>query len=171
MDTQILNQFDCNNVQIFILENVDNNNIIDLKTNLKVLNKIRNKYNFKKNKFVSYYNNDLQYQYDKSNDNQIVTNKNTHHINSQKYRNFDTYSVYSSISKLPTYLFPCTESIDNKNEYDIEEYKVNNRISLIIKTNEYSSHLYIEYNHSPQVEIEKIESCIKNILSYITSDQ
>jgi len=170
MNTEILNKFDCNNVQIFILENIDDISTIELSTDRKILNKIRNRFNFKKNKYVSFYNNNLHYQYDKSNDNQNLTNRKTKHVQVQKQYKNNTYTTYSTISKLPTYLFPCTDNIDNKIEYEIEEYKINNRVSLFIKSSEYSSYLYIEYNHSSQVEIEKIENCIKNILSYISSD-
>ena len=170
MNTEVLDKYDCNNVQIFIVENINDKNIIELKTDRKILNKIRNKYNFKRNKFVSFYNNNLHYQYDKSNDNQILTNKKIHYSHEEKQKTFNTYSIYSLISKMPTYLFPCTDSIDNKIEYEIEEYKINNRITLCIKSDDHSSYLYIEYNHSSQVEIEKIENCIKNILSYISSD-
>jgi hypothetical protein len=170
MNTEILNEFDCNNVQIFILENINDINIIELNTDTKILNKIRNKYNFKKNKYVSFYNNNLHYQYDKSNDNQNVTDKKTKHVDYKKQSKYSTYTTYSMISKLPTYLFPCSDSIDNKIEYEIEEYKINNRVSVFIKSSEYGSYLSIEYNHSSQVEIEKIENCIKNILSYISSD-
>jgi hypothetical protein len=169
MNTEILNEFDCNNVQIFILENINDTSTIELNTDRQKLNKIRNKYNFKKNRYVSFYYNNLHYQYDKSNDNQNLTSKKTKHVQVQNQYKNNTYNVYSIISKLPTYLFPCIDNIDNKIEYEIEEYKINNRVSLCIKSDEYSSYLYIEYNHSSQVEIEKIENCIKNILSYISS--
>jgi len=170
MNSQILfDENSCNNVQIFILDKINDMNVIDLKTSHDLINKVRKHYNFKKNNYVTFCIDDLQYQYDKNNDNQIVTSKKINHACSEKHKNFYTYSVYSNISKLPMYLFPCTDNIDNKIEYTLEEYNINNRISLVIRSDQYCSYLYITYNHSQQVEIQKIESCIKNILSYISS--
>lgn len=140
------------------------NNIYDVNTNNDIISKIYNKYsNWKKNKYVSFYRNNLIYQYDCDNDYQNMFSKNI-----QKYSiNNNILMISYNISKLPLYMFSCTDDIDVKTEYVIEEYKISNRISLNIKTENNTKTLYIEYKHSPQAENEKNEMIINKMLKEI----
>ena len=65
--------------------------------------------------------------------------------------------------KMQTYLFGCANNIDNREEIRVQEYRINNRISLIIKNN----NLYINYRHSKDVDLEKIEEIINSIIRKI----
>ena len=73
MNSQILfDENSCNNVQIFILDKINDMNVIDLKTSHDLINKVRKHYNFKKNNYVTFCIDDLQYQYDKNNESRFV---------------------------------------------------------------------------------------------------
>lgn len=64
---------------------------------------------------------------------------------------------------MQTHSFACTNDIDNKIIYKTMEFKINNRISLIIKNN----NLYIYYRHSKEVDIDKIQEIINGIIRKI----
>ena len=91
-----------------------------------------------------------------------------------KYNSKSNLFILSSkIDKFPQYIFPCTNDIDYISTYSIKEYKINNRISLFIRydylNDEEKQNLaktfYIEYRHSPNVEIDKINEYINNIIN------
>jgi hypothetical protein len=71
------------------------------------------------------------------------------------------------LSKLPTHLFPCLNDIDDIVEYTISEYKLTNRLSIMIRKDNYGQYAYIEYKHSPQIDIEKIENSINNVIKNV----
>jgi hypothetical protein len=76
---------------------------------------------------------------------------------------FDLYGIALNEMKMQTYLFGCANNIDNKEEFKIQEYRINNRISLIIKNN----NLFINYRHSKDVDLEKIEEIINSVIRKI----
>ena len=72
--------------------------------------------------------------------------------------------VFNEI-KLPTHTFPCTNDINEKYIINVIEYKINNRITLIIKNN----NCFINYKHSKDVDIDKIHEIINNLILKINS--
>jgi hypothetical protein len=77
--------------------------------------------------------------------------------------NFELYGLALNEMKMQTYLFGCGNDIDNREEYKIQEFRINNRISLIIKNN----NLFINYRHSKDVDLEKTEEIINSIIKKI----
>jgi hypothetical protein len=159
-----------NHVEIYLTNNIINKDIIDIKSNDSIIDKIYDKYKNMKSikpvKYMSYYKNELVYLYDLSNDNQLVYSK-------LKQDDLiitpNIYIVSYKYSKAPIHLFPCSNNIDNTLEYTLIEYKITNRLSLIIHQDNYCKYVYIEYKHSPNVDIDKIEQTINNIIHIITS--
>jgi hypothetical protein len=84
--------------------------------------------------------------------------------------------ISSKQDKQPNYTFPCTNDIDNICEYTIKEYKISNRLSIIIRydldsnSEETIKTLYVEYKHSQNVDTDKINEQINRIFSKILSD-
>lgn len=126
---------------------------------------------YKGEKYKSYHHRDKVYAYELASDNQYVFSK---IITKSKY---DTYNnkhnlfiLASKIDKFPQYIFPCTNEIDNISTYTINEYKIANRISLMIRydyvnNEEVAKIFYIEYRHSPNVEIDKINEHINSLVN------
>jgi hypothetical protein len=96
--------------------------------------------------------------------------------------------ICSKNNKQPNYTFPCTNEIDSVTEYIIKEYKISNRISLIMRCDIANKEadaaagisgeacyeiktLYIEYRHSSNVDIDKINETINKIIRKISSQQ
>ena len=159
-----------NLVEIYFPTSI-NTDFVDISTTEDIISKLTNKGNsWKTTEFASYHLNDLTYTYDISNDNQIVYSKNStmpNVIHKSKKIKSPIYIVSYNHSKLPPYLFPCICDIDDKITYTLSECRISNRLSLVIKTEENQKIAYIEYKHSPQVEIKKIESYINNIIDSI----
>jgi len=153
---------DTNVIEIYILNS--NNEKDCLKKNIYLddiyLNKIKNKFKLTKETTLVYYNrNNLSYVYDLSNDSQYVFLRKLENIDEKS----NLYGLAFNEMKMQTHSFACTNDIDNKTKYKILEFKINNRISLIIKNN----NLYIYYRHSKEVDIEKIQEIINGIIQKI----
>ena len=108
------------------------------------------------------------YTYELSNDNQYVSSKIKKHMDILD----NIFVICSKNNKQPNYTFPCTNEIDSVSEYIIKEYKISNRISLILRSDIGDSHaeiktLYIEYRHSNNVDIDKINETINKIIRKI----
>lgn len=160
--------------EIYITKCITDNNVIDIGLHPNCLSKIQDLLpmkNWKTTRFTSYSRNDLIYLYDMSNDSQIVYCKHlvkNHIIKPQKNSTMNLYIATYNHSKLPTHLFPCLNDIDDKSEFAISESKISNRVSVIVKSDQYASSIFIEYKHSPQVEIDKIETSINGIIKTIS---
>jgi hypothetical protein len=155
-----------NLLEIYLYHKKLDENVIDIKVDNFIINNIYEKYkNFKTTKFISYNRNELSYLYDLTDDNQYVYSK----IMKNTFNDKNIYIVSSIISKLPTHLFPCLNDIDDIIEYTISECKISNRISIIIKKDSFGQYVYIEYKHSHQVDIDKIESSINHIIRNVSS--
>lgn len=116
-------------------------------------------------KYKSYAMNEKVYTYELSNDNQYVTSKLKRYTKYIKNKSDNLYIISSKINKLPQYTFPCTNEIDNICQYTIKEYKISNRISLILRIDSPDiKSLCIEYRHSANVEIDKINEIVNKLL-------
>lgn len=154
-----------NLVEFYIVQAGGSDNVINVNTNNSILARARERYtNWKKSEYVAFYRNGLIYQYDKSNDAQTLYSKTM-----AKYYNHDNNLCVIShkVSKLPIYLFPCLNDIDERLEFTLYECRISNRVSIVIRQDQYCTSLYIEYKHSPQAENEKNEDIIRNILNNI----
>jgi len=152
-----------NVIEIYLTNNNNSNEIKkDIYINNDYLNKIKKKFKLTKETTLVYFNrNNISYIYDLSNDSQYVYLRKLENYNIINYNsNYSFYGLAFNEMKMQSHLFPCTNDIDNRIEYKIEEYKINNRISLIIKNN----NLYIYYKHSKDVDIEKTQEIINGIL-------
>ena len=76
------------------------------------------------------------------------------------------YLVGYKIDKYPQYVFPCTNNIDNISETIIKEYKISNRISLMVKNeaNKNDKTIILEYKHSNNVELDKINEIVNKVI-------
>jgi len=146
-----------NVVEIYLGNTIENN--IQIKDDY--LNKIRRRFKLTKETTQVYYSrNNLTYVYDLSNDSQYVYLRKLENFNKTKINNNYLYTMAFNEMKMQTHSFACTNDIDNKSEFKIEEFKINNRISLIIK----NSNLFIAYRHSKDVDIEKMQEIISGII-------
>jgi hypothetical protein len=140
-------------------------NKINIFINDDLIKKIKS--NFKKTKQcdIAYYcRNNCNYVYDLSNDSQYVYTRrleDTSIINDK----ISFYILLFNEIKLPTHTFACTNDINQKYIINVIEYKINNRITLIIKNN----NCFINYKHSKDVDIDKIQEIINNIIIKINS--
>jgi len=115
--------------------------------------------------YKSYTHKERIYTYELSNDNQFVSSKIKKHMDILD----NILVICSKNNKQPNYTFPCTNEIDSISEYIIKEYKISNRISLILRSDvsEDIKTLYIEYRHSNNVDIDKINETINKIIRKI----
>lgn len=146
-----------NLIEIYLLSKKDVNS---LTLDNVLINKIKT--TFKKTKEYStviYSRNNYNYLYDLTNDNQIVYSR---IIENDKIFNNKYYILAFNEIKLPSHLFACTNDIDFKYTNDFIEFKINNRITIVIKNN---NCCYITYKHNKDVEIDKIQDNINEIIS------
>jgi hypothetical protein len=151
---------DTNIIEIYLLKNKTDNTILktDISRDDIYLDKIRRKFKLTRNTTLVYYmRNNMTYVYDLSNDSQYVFIR--------KLENVDTsinglYGIAYNEMKLQPYTFSCTNDVNKRIEYNIEEFKINNRLSIIIK----NKNVYIHYRHSKEVDIDKIQETINYIL-------
>jgi len=153
-----------NVIRIYFINKTDNHHKIDLSISIKNIDSIKKIYkNWKIIEYSTYQYNNLSYEYDLTDDSQIVYSNTM-----EKYELNDNLLYMSyNYSKHPTHLFPCINTIDNIRKYSIQEYKISNRISLLIETDIFGNYLYLEYKHSVNVDTEKIESMLKSTIENI----
>jgi len=127
---------------------------------------------YKEEKYKSYHHKDKVYTYELSNDNQSVFSKIMTKSNYLAAASgaAAVFIVSYKIDKFPQYIFPCSNDIDNISTYSIKEFKINNRISLMLRSDysnskEVAKSFYIEYRHSPNVEIDKINEYVNNLVA------
>jgi hypothetical protein len=168
---------DVNIIEIFFCKSGSSGNgaEIDVRITSDIESIVEKKYKkYKEEKYKSYHHKDKVYTYELSNDNQYVSSKIT---TSSIYAKPNIFILSSKIDKFPQYIFPCTNDIDNISTYTIKEFKINNRISLMIRydysaantaTAATAKSFYIEYRHSPNVEIDKINEYVNNLINTYT---
>jgi hypothetical protein len=152
-----------NIIEIYLTNANPNNNFkIDLVISNQYLNKIRQRFKLtKETTMVSFNRNNLSYIYDLSNDSQYVNLRKLENLKIVPFvQNHNFYGLAFNEMKMQSHSFNCTNIIDSRDEYKIEEYKINNRISLIIKNN----YIYIHYIHSKDVDLEKTQQIINGII-------
>jgi len=164
---------DVNLIEIYMIKD-KNENSINVSSSDKLEHLIDNIY--KKNKvekYISYYNKDKVYTYELSNDNQYVYTKFKKHLDIID----NILVVASKHDKQPNYTFPCTNDIDNISQFTIKEYKISYRISLFIRydnnidktIDKTIKTIYIEYKHSQNVDMDKINEQINKIITKISN--
>jgi hypothetical protein len=140
---------------------------IDVHITSDIESLIEKKYKkYKEEKYKLYHHKDKVYTYELSNDNQHVSSKIT--TSSTHIKSPSIFILSSKIDKYPQYIFPCTNDIDSISTYTIKEFKINNRISLMLRDDATVKVFYIEYRHSPNVEIDKINEYINLLISTYT---
>ena len=175
-DVNIIEIFMCKVIDENAVDAVDAVDVIDVNINSNIEGMIEKKYKkYKEEKYKSYHYKDKVYTYELSNDNQYVSSKImiTSKYNNCKSNKSSVFILSSKIDKFPQYIFPCTNDIDNISTYTIKEFKINNRISLMLRYDYLngddkcvvSKSFYIEYRHSPNVEIDKINEYINNLVA------
>jgi hypothetical protein len=159
-----------NIVELYFVNKKLDNNVINVMMSRDIENKIDKLYKkTKEENYKMYYMKDKVYTYELSNDNQYVTSKTKKLDTFYKTKKSNIYIISSKIDKYPQYVFPCTNDIDNISEINIKEYKISNRVSLIIK-NEVLDNiktLLIEYKHSTNVEMDKITEIVNKLVKNI----
>ena len=170
------NQEDINLIEIYFINRSvhgQQDNVIDVSVKNSLETFIDNYYKKSKvEKYKSYTHKERIYTYELSNDNQYVTSKIKKHMNILD----NILVICSKNNKQPNYTFPCTNEIDSVSEYTIKEYKISNRISLIMRSDISDSGdsgdeiktLCIEYRHSNNVDIDKINETINKIIRKIS---
>ena len=160
---------DINIVEFYFIKNKINDNVIDVTMSKDIEYKINRIYKkTKEEKYKIYYMQDKMYTYELSNDNQYVTSKTKKMDRYYKTKKNNIYILSSRIDKYPQYIFPCTNEIDNISEITIKEYKISNRVSLIVKSEANDNFtVLIEYKHSPNVELDKITEIVNKIIKNI----
>ena len=170
------NQEDINLIEIYFINRSvhgQQDNVIDVSVKNSLETFIDNYYKKSKvEKYKSYTHKERIYTYELSNDNQYVTSKIKKHMNILD----NILVICSKNNKQPNYTFPCTNEIDSVSEYSIKEYKISNRISLIMRSDSSDSGdssdeiktLCIEYRHSNNVDIDKINETINKIIRKIS---
>jgi len=162
---------DTNLIELYVTPLIQNKNVVNINVSEEFIKRIKNEFqNFtnRSNEYITYYKADLIYTYDGSNDNQIVSSKYKQNTCIWNKQHCDIFGISYKHSKLPTHVFPCVSNIDYKNKCNVCEIKLTNRINIIIKNDEYGNYVYIEYKHSPQVEIEKIEIIINKTIETLS---
>ena len=160
MIKQILTE-NTNIIEIYLMDKQKSQVKMNIYLDDLFLNRIKKRFKMTRETTLTYFNKDnLSYVYDLSNDSQYVYLRKLENSQIKSVNNYDFYGLALNEMKMQTYLFGCGNDIDNREEVKIQEFKINNRISLIIRNN----NLYITYKHSKEVDLEKTEEIINSII-------
>ena len=155
--TKLISQ-DTNIIEIYFLNGKpEDSNKMNILISDDIIEKIKQKFKITKETTLVYFNrNNLSYVYDLSNDSQFVYLRKLEDMKIQG----NLCCLSFNEMKMQTHSFACTNDIDSRVEYKYLEFKINNRISLIIKNN----NLYIHYRHSKEADLDKIQDVITNLI-------
>ena len=155
--TKLISQ-DTNIIEIYFLNGKpEDSNKMNILISDDIIEKIKQKFKITKETTLVYFNrNNLSYVYDLSNDSQFVYLRKLEDMKVQG----NLCCLSFNEMKMQTHSFACTNDIDSRIEYKYLEFKINNRISLIIKNN----NLYIHYRHSKEADLDKIQDVISNLI-------
>lgn len=152
---------DTNLIEFYYIKPQNSANVIDIRVDNSFVEEIKAKYrNWKTTKYMAYSKNHLTYLYDLTDDNQVVYTK----VADIPTQHKSLYIVPFAYSKLPTYIFPCVNDIDNACEYTLTTCSITNRITVIIRNDEFGNYAYVEYKHSPNVDVDKIQDVLQKII-------
>jgi hypothetical protein len=157
---------DINHIDIYLIKQ-QSESIIDLNIPDTITKEVQSKYkNWKTTKYIGYARNHLTYLYNLTDDSQIVYTKVATEPSTSMSSTtpFQWHIIPYTYSKLPTHIFPCTNDVNDVCEYILTEAKITNRITLVIRKDQYGTYLYIEYKHSPNVDIEKSQNIIQELM-------
>tara|TARA_Y100000389_G_C17426572_1_gene499896 strand:- start:437 stop:940 length:504 start_codon:yes stop_codon:yes gene_type:complete len=156
---------DTNLVEIYIKKDMIDTSRVNLEIDEITIKKITNMFKFKQEvNHSDFYKNNLILTYDNTNDNQILYEKK---LLNMKENNNNLIIIYNE-KRLPSYMYGCDDKIDLKTNYKIKEYKVNNRITLVIKEINNKYILFIQYKHSDNIDMEKTEEILNNLLNRLS---
>ena len=155
---------DTNIIEIYLLNSAvtdETKSKFNISVSDEYLDKIKKRFKLtKETTLVCFNRNNLSYVYDLSNDSQYVY-----------LRKLDNMIIKANLCalafnemKMQTHSFACTNDIDNRVEYKYQEFKINNRVSLVIK----NKNLYIHYRHSKEVDLDKIQDIISNVIKRLS---
>ncbi len=165
MIKQILTE-NTNIIEIYLMDKQKSQVKMNIYLDDLFLNRIKKRFKMTRETTLTYFNKDnLSYVYDLSNDSQYVYLRKLENSQIKSVNNYDFYGLALNEMKMQTYLFGCGNDIDNREEVKIQEFKINNRISLIIRNN----NMYITYKHSKEVDLEKTEEIINSIIRKLTN--
>lgn len=154
-----------NSIEIYLSGSKENDNTFDINVNNETLEKLKKLFkNTREITYIYFYKNNLEYIYDTSNDSQILITKKfikDEYITTNK--KYNLYLIAYNENKLPNHYFPCTNDIDNREEIKVIEFKINNRISILIKNNNY----LIQYRHNVMVDLDKTQDIINKLITKI----
>lgn len=158
-----------NIVYIYLTEDGIDKMSLDLTLRGNFIERLRGKFKFNAAKpFVAFYRNNMSYTYEVSNDNQICQRLTLK--KHKKMRLNDRFNVAINLyneQKNPCYMFPSSDEISARVEYSIEDYKINNRITLNIYTSGGDSCVYIMYRHSANADLDHNQECINRLLNQL----
>ena len=164
-----INDNNVNLIEIYLSSSKENDDKIDINVNNETLEKLKSLFkNTREITYIYFYKNNLEYIYDTSNDSQLLITrkfiKDEYKTTNKKY---NLYSIAFNENKLPNHYFPCTNDIDNREDVKVIEFKINTRLSILIRNNNY----LIQYRHNVMVDLDKtqdiINTLIKKILNHI----
>lgn len=167
MNIQSLIVDDTNLVEVFFVHKSNRKGIrLDVSVNDDALAKVRELYvNPRTSRQKLFHQKAMTYMYDLNDDSQCVYTRTLtgysnpcHGVHMYSYKH----------SKMPTHLFPCTNTIEHVSECEVSEYRITNRISLKIMCDEHGSYVFVQYRHSDNVEIDKVQSCIDGIIKNLS---
>ena len=123
-----------NIIEIFIMNIQKEQMRMNIYLDNNILNKIKKIFKLTRETTYVYFNKDnLSYVYDLSNDSQYVYLRKLENSQIIKINKFNLYGLAFNEMKMQPYLFGCANDIENREEMKILEFRINNRISLIIR--------------------------------------
>ena len=160
-----INNNNVNLIEIYLSGSKENDDKIDINVNNETLEKLKGLFkNTRELTYIYFYKNNLEYIYDTSNDSQLLITrkfvKDEYKTTSKKY---NLYTIAFNESKLPNHYFPCTNDIDHREEIKVIEFKINNRISILMRNNNY----LIQYRHNVMVDLDKTQDIINTLIKKI----
>jgi len=103
--------------------------------------------------FKEYIADDIVYTYDLNTDAQKVTRR----IWKNDMIKPNMYVIAFDEENLPPHKFPCTNNISSVETTERYQYRINNRMYFNVDKTKTNNYIYINYNHSAQVDTDKME--------------
>ena len=116
--------------------------------------------------FTNYFFKNMCYVYDMANDGQRVVKRSFVKDNIYTYSSFNLVALGIKEDTLLSHRFPCGNDIAHKNKITRTSYRINNRMFLCREKEDGSQndYVYIRYNHSPQVDLKKMQADLERVI-------